>query len=140
MSIEQLLNEHKVALEENTAAIRALLAKGGSVSAAVSADPSLTDKAPADTGTAKKTKAKTAETEAPKVKKPAHTQAETIAAIVKIKDEFGIDEAKKVVEELGFKKMSDITEDKYDEAFALSEKRFAELTEAIADENDDGGL
>ena len=139
MSIEQLLNEHKVALEENTAAIRALLANSGSVSTA-SADLSVINKASFDTGTAKKTKVKTSETEAPKVKKPAHTQAETIAAIVKIKDEFGIDEAKKVVEELGFKKMSDITEDKYDDAFALSEKRFAELTEAIADENDDGGL
>lgn len=133
MSIEQHLTALTVALEDNTAALNKFLASGVSTSAKaeVSAVSGET------TAAKSKTKAKSAEPEKPK--SPVHTQSETTAAIIKVKDAFGIDEAKKVVESLGFARMSDITEDKYDEAFALAEKVFNELTQA-ADSEEDGGL
>lgn len=135
MSIELYLSELTQALTANTAAINVLLASGTQV-------PSAKTETPIEKPVkAAKGKAVEKAEPDPEVKKgPVHTQAEVTTAIVKLKDTFGLPEAKKFVEALGFAKMSEITEDKFDEAFALAESRFNELTAEQAEEDANGGL
>ena len=48
---------------------------------------------------------------------PKHTKAETTEAIVTLKDTVGVDAAKALLAAHGFKKVADITEDKFDVLF-----------------------
>lgn len=141
MSIELYLSELTQALTANTAAINGLLASGTAVPSAKTETSTEKPLKAAKGKAVEKAEAVTEVKPEPEVKKgPVHTQAEVTTAIVKLKDTFGLPEAKKFVEALGFAKMSEITEDKFDEAFALAESRFDELTAEQAEEDADGGL
>lgn len=85
------------ALNRNT---EALLAANGAAPAA------------ADTKPAKTTPAKPAKPA--KAAGPKHTKAETTEVVVAVKDTIGVDAAKKLLADHGFKKVADITEDKFD--------------------------
>lgn len=86
------------ALNRNT---EALLAANG-------AAPAAADTKPAKTTT---TKPKNTST---KPAGPKHTKAETTEVVVAVKDTIGVDAAKKLLADHGFKKVADITEDKFD--------------------------
>lgn len=92
------------ALNANTAAIL-----GQQKTAAPAADKTTAGKTTAAKGTAAKDKAAPA--------KPKHNKAETTEAIVALKDTVGVDAAKALLGEHGFKKVADITEDKFDVLF-----------------------
>lgn len=126
MSIEQHLKDMTEALNRNT---EALLAVAGSKAATTTAATSSGTKS-ATTSAAGKS-GSTTKKEAPK---PKHTEEEVVAALTKIKDEFGADPAKEIVRELGFAKMAEITPDKFDLAVELATKKYEELSEA----GDDG--
>lgn len=89
------------ALNRNT---EALLAANGATPAAA-----------ADTKPAKTTPAKPAKPAKPAG--PKHTKAETTEVVVAVKDTIGVDAAKKLLADHGFKKVADITEDKFDVLF-----------------------
>lgn len=91
------------ALNRNT---EALLAANGSTPAAA-----------ADTKSAKTTSTKSTKTTSTKPAGPKHTKAETTEVVVAVKDTIGVDAAKKLLADHGFKKVADITEDKFDVLF-----------------------
>lgn len=90
------------ALNRNTEALQANQAAGGN--------------APADTKSTKTTSNKTTGTKNTKVA-PKHNKAETTEVIVTLKDTVGVDAAKTLLAAHGFKKVADITEDKFDVLF-----------------------
>lgn len=128
MSIEQLLKDNTEALNRNT---EALLAVAGKAAATTSAAKPETTKTDAGKGGGKSTAAPKKETA-----KPKHTEEEVVAALTKIKEEFGADPAKEIVKQLGFAKMAEITPEKFDEAVELATKKYEELAEE-AGNNDD---
>lgn len=129
--IEQLIKDLIEALNANTAA---LAAAAGTV-AATTTEATTTDAAAEKT--TKKTKK--AETKAePEETKPEHTQAEVSAALLKIKDDFGIEHAREILKKYKYEKMGDIKPEHFDVIFKDAEAKHAELTEDA--DNGDGGL
>lgn len=116
--LEQLIE----ALNANTAALNAAAANG-------SAPAATETKTTKTTGTKSTGTKKTTETKAG----PKHTKAEASEVVVTVKDTLGVDEAKKLLGNHGFKKMADITEDKFD---AIFEEGTAMLEAAKAGEED----
>lgn len=130
--IEQLIKDLIAAVNANTAAVNALAAAGGATTtAAATTEAAAEVKKPAK-------KAAKAEAAEPEVAKPEHTQAEVTAALVKIKDDFGIEHAREILAKYKYAKMADIKPEHFDAVFAEAEAKHAELT-AEAD-NGDGGL
>lgn len=127
MSIEALVTSLIESLDRNTAAV---LGAGGKTAAAETTTAA-EKAAPAKAAPAKSAPAKTAPA------KPKHSEDDVVAALTKIKDEFGPEGAKEVIKALGFAKMAEITADKYDEAVKLAEEKYAELE---AGEGDGDGL
>lgn len=122
MSIEALLSELTAAINANTAA---LLASGKGPSAPAG-------ETKADAGT-KKTTTKKTDT------KPAVTFDQVSAAITKVKEEFGVPEAKKILIDNGVAtgKLADVKEDQYAAMLAAADTRYTELVAAKAEEADD---
>lgn len=126
--IEQLIKDLIEALNANTAA----LAGGSPTTTSIAT----TVEKPASKGKSTKGKAE-AEADA----KPEHTQEEVTAALVKIKDDFGIGSAREILKKWRYEKMGDIKPEHFDAIFAEAEKLHAGLTaEADAGEDDDSGL
>lgn len=138
MSIEALIASQIEALNRNTEAL--LLVGNGAGKTAEAAKP--TSAAGAKTEAAKPAASKTGSAAAkPAVAKPKHTEDDVVAALTKIKEEFGADAAKEVIKALGCAKMAEITADKYDQAVKLAEEKYTELTEAgNGDGDEDEGL
>lgn len=110
------MSEQKGALEllieavnRNTEATLQLVALGGAASPAASDTKTTTAAGTKKTTTTKKP----TETKAG----PKHTKAETSEVVVTVKDKLGVDKAKELLSNHGFKKMADITEDKFDAIF-----------------------
>ena len=55
-----------------------------------------------------------------------HSRAEVNAALQEVKDRKGTETAKQLIASLGFAKMNDITEDKFDTAFDAAKAKLAE--------------
>lgn len=127
MSIEALLKEHIEALNRNTAALEAVAGSGKPADAAETTTKTTTR-------TASKTGAKTTTT-----KKAGKSVDETTAALLKLKDEFGLEHAKAVLSKHGFKQMKDMTEDKFDAVFKDASDKYTELSDAGDDDGDDDG-
>jgi hypothetical protein len=85
------------------------------------------------------TKSTTTKKETEKKTGPKHTKAETTEAIVTLKDTVGVDAAKTLLAAHGFKKVADITEDKFD---VLFDEATAQLEEhnAGGEENTDDDI
>lgn len=119
MSIDAQIAALIAALNANT---EALLKSGGTSAAA-------TDKA--DTKPAGKGKAEKKE-EAPKI-----TQEQVNAALIKIKEDFGMDKAKEVIKEFGkVDKMAEIKPAQFQAVFDAAVAKHAELTEAGSGDGD----
>jgi len=111
MSVDAKIDALIAALNANTEALKA---------AAVAA---VSDKTETKTGKGKTTE-KTKD-EAPKV-----TQEQVNAALIKIKDDFGMDEAKKVIKEFGkVDKMAEIKPAQYQAVLDAAVAKHAELSE-----------
>lgn len=126
------------ALNANTAAIL------GQASTTVSAKDTATD--PEENGTtetaaqkkarlAKEAKEKAA-AEA-KAKKPKFTKQEATDAVVSVKDTLGVDAAKELLSDHGFKKVAELTEDKFDEIYLAAKKLLSEAAGGDDESNDD---
>ena len=116
MSIDAQIAALTAALNANT---EALLKSGGTTAAA-------TDKA--DTKPVGKAKAEKKE-EAPKI-----TQEQVNAALIKIKDDFGMDKAKEVIKEFGkVDKMAEIKPAQYQAVYDAAIAKHAELSEGDGD-------
>lgn len=122
---EQLIE----ALNANTAALNAAAAAAGNTSA------------PADTKSTKSTSTKTTTKKEPEKKTgPKHTKAETTEAIVTLKDTVGVDAAKQLLAAHGFKKVADITEDKFDALFDEATAQLEAHNAGGDDENADDDI
>lgn len=123
---EQLIE----ALNANTAALNAAAAAGGTTSA------------PADTKSTKSTSSKSTSTKKETEKKtgPKHTKAEATEAIVTLKDTVDIDAAKQLLAAHGFKKVADITEDKFDVLFDEATAQLEAHNAGGEDENADDDI
>jgi len=116
MSIEALLTSLKESIDRNTEALKAV--QGGTTSTA-------TEKS---TKTTKTTK--TEKTDEPKV-----TQDQMNAALVKIKDDFGMDEAKAIISEFGkVAKMSEIKPAQFQAVYDAAVAKHAELSNGGGDD------
>lgn len=113
MSIDKAVSDLIAALNANTAALNALTAAGGSAPAAAPAAAK-----PAASGKGAKAAAA----------KATHTQAEVNGALIKLKDEFGMQHAKEIITSFGYDKMADIKEADYDAVFTAAEAKHAELS------------
>ena len=131
MSIEQLLADLKEAVEKNTAALERLSVGGASGSTTTTSAPAAADEP------AKRTRTKPAADKEPAAdKKPEVTQEQMQAALIKIKDDFGMDKAKEVIKEAGgVDKMGDIKPAKYAAVFEAAVAKHAELSGG----DEDGG-
>lgn len=131
MSIDAQIAALTAALEANTKALERLASAGGSASKTT---------AEATTGEAA-TQTKTRTKAAPKEEAPKVTQEQMQAALIKIKDAFGMEHAKVVIKEAGgVEKMGDIKPSKYAEVLDAAVKKFDELSGAGDDEGGDDGL
>jgi hypothetical protein len=120
MSIEALLEANTKALEANTAAL--LKAGGGSAAATTTTTGS------ADAGKGKG-KGKTAD--APKI-----TRDQVNGALVKLKDKFGMDEAKAIIKAQGkVEKMGEIKDAQFQAVYEAAVARYEELETG----DDEGG-
>lgn len=133
--IEQLIKDLIVALNANT---EALNAAGAGAVAPTTTEAATTNEA-ATEKTAKKTKKAETKVE-PEEAKPEHTQAEVNAALLKIKDDFGIEHAREILKKYKYEKMGDITPENFDAIFKAAEAKHAELTEEADKDDTDGGL
>lgn len=129
MSIEKLLQEHIEALNANTAALEALVKQGGGATSSKK-----TEKTEESTG--KTSKAGKSDKSS---KSAAPTQDEMTAALLKLKDDYGIEHAKKIMKKHGFVKMAEITEDKYAAVLKDAVKAHEALESAGDGEGDDEG-
>lgn len=121
MSIEALLTSLKESIDRNT---EALLKAGSSAGASDSVSDKPTKATP---------KEKPAKEDAPKV-----TQEEMNAALIKLKDDFGMPEAKKIIQEHGgCEKMAEIKPAKYKAVYDAAVKKHAELSEGGSAGDDD---
>lgn len=107
------------ALDRNTAALKA---NGG----AAAADTAATKPKPAGKGAAKA--------------KPTHTYDEMSAALMKIKDDFGIDAAKAVYIPHGYTKMSEIKESDYDKIYDEAVDAHTKLSDEAGGGEESGDL
>lgn len=122
MSIETLLTELKEALDRNTAALEKA-AGAAPAAAATTAD------APASTG--KRGRPAAAKDDTPKV-----TQEQVNAALIKLKDDFGMPEAKKIIVEFGkCEKMAEIKPAQYQAVLNAAVEKHAELSEGGSDDD-----
>lgn len=120
MSIDKAVAELTAALDRNTAALLAAAASAGAASAAGAADKP----------------AKPAKADKPA--KSSVTQEQMQAAVIKIKDEFGLDEAKKIIKEAGkCDKMGEIKEANYQAVHDAAVKRYEELSSGNTGGGDD---
>lgn len=127
MSIEALLSELKASIDRNTEALLASAGKGevGSVS----------DKTEKVEKAEKTTKTKTEK----KADEPKITQEQVNGALIKIKDDFGMEHAKAIIKEVGkADKMNDIKPAQYQAVYDAAVAKHAELS-AGGEEEDDGG-
>lgn len=128
MSIEALLTSLKESIDRNTEAMTAFAAATGGA-------------APAAGKPAGKAKATKETTEAVAPAGPKHTQEEVNAALIKIKDDFDMAQAKEVIKSVAkVEKMADIPADKYDAVYDAAVAKHAELTEAANAGSNEGGL
>lgn len=132
MSIEKLLQEHIEALNANTAALEALVKQGGGATSGKKTEK--TEKTEESTG--KTSKAGKTEKSS---KSAAPTQDEMTAALLRLKDDYGIEHAKKVMKKHGFAKMAEITEDKYAAVLKDAVKAYEALESAGEGEGEDEG-
>ena len=106
MSIEALLSELKSSVDRNTEALLAL-AKGGAAPAA----------------TTEKAAGKTEKKDEPKL-----TQEQVNAALIKLKDKFGMDHAKAIISEQGkATKMAEIKPAQYQAVYDAAVAKYEEL-------------
>lgn len=120
MSIEALMTELRDALNANTEALKAAAASG-STAVPEKAEPKSTGKGKADK-----------KEEAPKI-----TQEQVNAALIKIKDDFGMEHAKAVIKEFGkVDKMAEIKPAQFQAVFDAAVAKHAELTEAGSGDGD----
>ena len=118
MSIEVLMTELRDALNANTEALKAA-ASGAAVAENVEN---------VETKAAGKAKAEKKE-QAPKI-----TQEQVNAALIKIKDDFGMDKAKEVIKEFGkVDKMAEIKPAQYQAVYDAAITKHAELSEGDGD-------
>lgn len=130
MTIEALLKEHIDALNANTEALKSFSATGAAPAPAeASAEKAKPEAAAAKTTRTRATAAK---------KATGKTVEEASAALVKLKDEFGIEHAKSVLKESGFSKMAELTPEKADAVFKSAEAKYAELQENDGEEEEEG--
>lgn len=124
MSIEALITGLKESIDRNT---EALLKMSGSASSASA--PAATEKPAATKG-----KGKPAAKDEDKV-----TQEQMNAALVKLKDDFSMDEAKAVITEhgAGAKKMVEVKPAQYKAVYDAAVARHAELSEGGSGDDDD---
>lgn len=123
MSLEQKIEALTAAIEANTAAMKST---GGTAAGA--------------TGKTEKVE-KTTKTTKTTTKKSEHSVEEAQAVLIKIKDEFGIDNAREVLKKHGVAKMAEIPADKADAVFADATAKYEELTgDGDVDGDVDGGL
>lgn len=127
MSIEALLTSLKEALDANTEALNRVAASGGA------------------TTTAKENSGETS----PRGRKPKETTTEPAkitqdmvnAALIKIKDEFGMEQAKTVIQEAGgVAKMAEIKPAKFQAVYEAAVAKYEELSNGGGGSNDEGGL
>lgn len=116
MSIDKQIEGLIAALNANTEALKA----------AAGAKPAASTEKPAKPAAEKPAKAAAA--------KPTHTQAEMNGALIKLKDDFGMDKAKEVLKAHGYEKMADVKEADFDKVFDAAEAKHIELSEG------DGGI
>lgn len=123
MSIEALLTSLKESIDRNTAALEKA---AGATTSASAGETKTTGKG--------RTTAETKKTDEPKV-----TQEQVNAALIKIKDAFGMPEAKTVIKEFGLvDKMADIKPAQFKAVLEGAIAKFDELT-AAAEGGDDKG-
>jgi nitrogenase molybdenum-iron protein alpha/beta subunit len=119
MSIDKSIADLIAALDRNTAALQGA---AGTTSAAAS-----TEKAE------KTTKGKATKEEAAKV-----TQEQVNAALIKIKDDFGMEHAKAIITDIGkAAKMAEIKPAQYQAVYDAAVKKHAELSEGGSEGGDD---
>lgn len=124
MSIDSAIAALTAALIANTAALTAAAASGANISTSTGETKSTKGKAGADTK---------------KVDEPKVTQEMVNAALIKIKDAFGMPEAKTVIKEFGLvDKMADIKPAQFKAVLEGAIAKFDELT-AAAEGGDDKG-
>lgn len=118
MSIDVQIAALIAALNANTEALKAA---GGSAPAAT-------------TEKATKAKAEKTKDETPKI-----TQEQVNAALIKIKDDFGMPEAKKIITDVGgVEKMAEIKPAEYQAVYDAAVAKHAELSAGGSSEDDDG--
>lgn len=115
MSIDDAIQKLTDALNANTEALKAVAAAGGAAAHAA---------APAE----KKTRAKAETKVEEKPAGPKHTQAEVNAALIKLKDDFGLPKAKEVITACGYAKMDEIKEADFDKVYDAAVAKHEELT------------
>lgn len=114
MSIEALLSEVRDALNRNTEAL---------LGAAKTANGTA-----GQTGDKSETKTTATRTKTEKKDEPKITQDQVNAALIKIKDEFGFDEAKLIIKEVGkVEKMGEIKAAQYQAVFDAAVAKYDEL-------------
>jgi hypothetical protein len=119
--IEELIERHIKALEANTAA---LLGKGGAAASSTGAA----------TGGGKAAGGKGKDKSEPKI-----NQDQMNAALIKLKDKFGMDESKAVIKEHGkVDKMAEIKPAQYEAVYTAAVSRYEELENGTGSEEDDG--
>lgn len=118
------------AVNKNTEALNNLAAAQGNTSA------------DAGSKSTKTTSTKTTSTTKKDDKKsgPKHTKAETTEVIVALKDTVGVDAAKALLGAHGFKKVADITEDKFDALFDEATAQLEAHNAGGAEENADDDI
>lgn len=111
--IEELLTEVKEALDRNTAALEKAAGVTGTQAATGGEKAGKTEKAP----------------KADKKDEPKVTQDQVNAALIKLKDDFSMDEAKAIIKEHGkVEKMSEIKPATYQAVYDAAVARHAELS------------
>lgn len=138
MSIEQLIKENTEAINRNTEALLAVAGKAATTTAAAKTETTTSKTDAAKSGSTGG--AKTSGAAKKEAAKPKHSEDEVVAALTKIKEEFGADPAKEIVKELGFAKMAEITPDKYDLAVELATKKYEALVEEAGGSGDSDDL
>lgn len=127
MAIEQLLTDLISAINANTAALN-----GSGGGAKTGETTTATAVATGKAGKAAKTTKATED-------KPEHNQDEVNAALIKLKDDFGIEHARAILKKHKYEKMGEIKPENFDVIFAEAETLHAELSAKADDSGDDSG-
>lgn len=126
MSIDTQLAELIAALNANTAALVAAGGKSGNSAAST-------------TTTGGETKTTTKTTTKGKTDEPKITQEQVNAALIKIKDEFGMPEAKAIIKDIGkVEKMGEIKPATYQAVYDAAVARYEELANGSGGGSEDG--